>query len=160
MTHSQDLNKEMMFYSAWHAQNLANTIVHEIEESVALECQKIDDIAGQLLQTVPEHILNMTGEQLVQSNFDLSLLLGKSCKNPDRHGYFDEERCAQVSSLAGSQVFDHKVNQAKKLRWKTPTKKQLDSASKGKGSSKKKGSVLFKGNKHQISSGKKLTWKC
>ena len=164
MAFETELEKDMKFYSTLHAQNLANTIVSEIEDSVALQLAKIDDYTAQLLRLIPDHLLDATGEQLLEANFDIGALLAQNKENLGLKSTntMDSERCSHLESLSGSQIHDHKVNQANKQRWKTPNKKQFDSATKGKHSSNKKTANHFKGNRGQacLSSGKKLNWRC
>ena len=161
MAFSQDLNKDMLFFSTWHAQNAANTLLLELEESTEQQCAKIDNLTRELLELIPAGILDSTGEQLLDVNFDISTLLSYTKENSgiERQGTFDEERSCLTASLTSSQLFDQKGNHSNKQRWKTPIKKHFDSGSKGKNSSNKKGGNIFKANKQQISSGKKLTWR-
>lgn len=151
----------MKFYSTLHAQNLANTMISEIDNSVALQISKIEDYTAQLLKLIPNHLLDATGEQLLEANFDIGALIAQCKENVGllRTNTMDSERCSQLDT---SQHHDHKVNQANKQRWKTPNKKQFDSASKGKHSSNKKTAQWGKGNRAQagLSSGKKLNWRC
>lgn len=140
-------------------------MVLEIEESVEKQLAKIDDYTNQLLQLIPENLLNSTGEQLLAANFDLAFLLTGNKENGGcGHGRneFDIERCSPLDSLMSSQ-YDSKPNQVSKYRWKTPNKQKFDSASKGKNnSSNKKTGHFFKASKTQqlgLSSGKKLNWK-
>lgn len=160
MAYSQDINKDMLFYSTWHAQNAANTLILEIEESTIEQCAKIDKLTAELLELIPAEILDSTGDQLLEANFDISTLLAYTKENSkfERNGTFDEERSCLTSSLASSQNLE-RANHDNLKRWKTPIKKKFDSGSKAKNSSNKKGGNMFKAQKHQISSGKKLTWR-
>lgn len=124
MAYSQDINKDMLFYSTWHAQNAANTLILEIEESTIEQCAKIDKLTAELLELIPAEILDSTGDQLLEANFDISTLLAYTKENSkfERNGTFDEERSCLTSSLASSQNLE-RANHDNLKRWKTPIKR-------------------------------------
>lgn len=175
----EEVAAEVKFHCALSAQNVANMIIQDLEEEAKKRIIDIENYQTELLAFIPEQILNMPLNDLLESGFDLKALLERGKENREfiifkpnpKKGYtpyfrqeqpkgnkFDEERSISLISASSH----NKMNQPGKFRWKTPTKGgKKDSAKKHQLSSGKKlfsrGNSGFKTN--PITSGKKMYWR-
>lgn len=169
----ETIANEAIFQCTLKAQREAELIIEELEEAAQKKMQEIESYRNDLINSVPNQILDMPIGKVQEAGYDITKLLMKPNRAPIQNlgklNYYSQAKNnfgfdSDSQALRPVQTNSQAYKQAKtnKYRWKTPTKGTMGSATKNKFSSQKK-NRLFKGNsgqkENQLTSGKKLCWK-